>query len=71
MNRVDFHRPVVVGDTVSFWSEVVSLGRTSITMRIRVATEREGHPVELTHAEVTYVAVDLSGQMPRPIPIRD
>ncbi|NLY00603.1 MAG: acyl-CoA thioesterase [Rhodopirellula sp.] len=70
MNRIDFHRPVFVGDIVSFWTRVVRVGATSITMHVAVAADRKGQSVELTQAEVTYVAVDLDDGGRRPVPIR-
>ena len=71
MNRVEFHEPVFVGDTLSFWTNVRRLGRTSITMHVAVEADREGRVVQLTEAEVTYVAVELSEGGRRPVPIRD
>ncbi len=70
MNGVEFHQPVFVGDTVSFWARLVKVGRTSITMHVDVEADRMGDVVHLTEAEVTYVAVDLSGPQRRPVPIR-
>ena len=70
MNGVEFHRPVFVGDVVSFWTSVVRVGRTSITVQITVEAERQGQAVQLTVAEVIYVAVDLSGGSRHAIPIR-
>lgn len=70
MDRVEFHRPVFVGDIVSFWSRLVRVGRTSITMHVDVEADRGGETVHLTEAEVTYVAVDLSGGQRRPVPVR-
>ena len=70
MKSVEFHRPVFVGDTVSFWTSLVRVGRTSITIHVDVEAERGGEAVHLTEAEVTYVAVDLSGGERRPVPIR-
>ncbi len=70
MNSVEFHEPVFVGDTVSFWTKLVKVGRTSITMHVDVEADRRGEVVHLTEAEVTYVAVDLSGGQRRPVPIR-
>src|SRR5579871_3545721 len=32
MDRVAFHRPVLVGDVVSFWGSLKRVGRTSITI---------------------------------------
>ena len=36
MNSVEFHQPVYVGDVVSFWTKLVRVGRTSITMHVAV-----------------------------------
>ncbi len=70
MKSVEFHQPVFVGDTVSFWTTLVRVGRTSITMHVDVQTERGSQLVRLTEAEVTYVAIDLSDSQRRPVPIR-
>jgi acyl-CoA thioesterase YciA len=70
MNSVEFHRPVFVGDIVSFWTNVVRIGRTSVTMHVAVEADRKGQAVGLTEAEVTYVAVDLREGHRRPVPIR-
>ena len=70
MESVEFHQPVFVGDTVSFWTEILEVGRTSITTHVTVEADRGGQTVKLTEATVTYVAVaDRDGQR-RPIPIR-
>jgi len=61
MREVIFHKPVFVGDLVSFYAETVSIGNTSITIRVIVETERVGSSTEqvrVTEAEVVYVAVD-------------
>jgi len=70
MNSVEFHRPVFVGDVVSFYTSVVRVGRTSITMHVTVETDRDGEAIELTEAEVTYVAVRLDEPGRPPVPIR-
>jgi acyl-CoA thioesterase YciA len=70
MNSVQFQRPVFVGDVVSFWTRVLRIGRTSITMHIDVEADRQGEDVPLTEAEVTYVAVDLAPNSRRSVPIR-
>jgi acyl-CoA thioesterase YciA len=70
MNSVEFHQPVFVGDIVSLWTKLIRVGRTSITMHVEVETDRQGESVQLTEAEVTYVAVDLTGGDRRPVPIR-
>jgi acyl-CoA thioesterase YciA len=70
MNRVEFHEPLFVGDTVSFWTQLQRLGKTSITIHVDVETERASKLAMLTQAEVTYVAVRLDGKQRRPVPIR-
>lgn len=71
MNRVEFHQPFLVGDVVSFWTRLLRVGRTSITMHVDVEADRCGQPEHLTEAEVTYVAVELSGDRRRPVALRD
>lgn len=61
MREVIFHKPVFVGDLVSFYAETVRIGTTSITIRVIVETERvvsSKEQVRVTEAEVVYVAVD-------------
>ena len=61
MQGVIFHKPVFVGDLVSFYAETVRVGRTSITIRVMVEAERyggTGERIKVTEAEVVYVAVD-------------
>ena len=68
MREVIFHKPVFVGDLVSFYAETVSIGHTSITIRVVVETERVGSRTEVvrvTEAEVVYVAVDENRQKTR------
>ena len=65
MREVIFHQPVFVGDLVSFYSETVKVGTTSITTRVVVEAERYGSPgvkARVTEAEVIYVAVDRDGK---------
>jgi acyl-CoA thioesterase YciA len=64
MKEVIFHKPVYVGDLVSFYAEVVRIGTTSITVRVMVEVERLGKDerVRVTEAEVIYVAVDKKGE---------
>src|SRR6476619_2752874 len=63
MREVIFHKPVYVGDLVSFYAETIRVGTTSITVRVIVEVERLGKSerVRVTEAEVIYVAVDESG----------
>jgi acyl-CoA thioesterase YciA len=70
MREVEFHEPVFLGDIVSFYTETMRLGRTSITVKVTVEVERwgagRGESVKVTEAEVVLVAVDNDG---RPTPI--
>ena len=70
MREVEFVEPVFVGDLVSFYTETVRVGRTSITVRVEVIAERRTQSVpgkhRVTTAEVIYVHVDAER---RPIPI--
>jgi acyl-CoA thioesterase YciA len=71
MNAVEFHEPVLVGDVVSFYTETVRIGRTSLTVRVSVEAERGGmaegrRVVRVTEAEVVLVAVGPDG---RPTPV--
>jgi acyl-CoA thioesterase YciA len=70
MKSIEFHRPVWVGDIVSFLTHVVRVGRTSLTIHVSVDTERDGAAVHLTDAEVTYVSVEGPPQDQRPVPLR-
>lgn len=79
MREVEFHEPVFLGDIVSFYTETLRVGRTSITVRVSVEAERwgtvpvalggtgHGERVKVTEAEVVLVAVNDQG---RPVPIR-
>ncbi len=40
LKEVNFIAPVHVGDTVSFYTETVRVGRTSVTVRVLVEAER-------------------------------
>jgi len=70
MREVVFHEPVYVGDLVSFYTRLVKIGRTSITVSVEVFSqpgEGVGNRVRVTQAEVTYVNLDKN-RRPTPIP---
>ena len=69
MNRVEFKKPVQVGDVVRFLTRTVRLGRTSITMNVAVEAERGTEVLQVTEAEVVYVGVDLKSPERRPTPL--
>ncbi len=68
MDKIEFHKPVHVGDIVSLWADTLHIGKTSIRIRVQVLarSRRSREDIEVTTAEVTMVAVDKKN---RPIPI--
>ena len=61
VNSFVFRQPVMVGDIVSLYAEVVKVGRTSITVSVEVYAQRnpvKEECVKVTEATLTYVAVD-------------
>jgi acyl-CoA thioesterase YciA len=67
-----FKQPVRVGDLLSFYSELVRIGRTSVTVDVEVYAERiglQGRYTKVTQATLTYVAIDHQGR-PREVPPR-
>jgi acyl-CoA thioesterase YciA len=68
MDKVVFHEPVFVGDLVSFWTETLRIGNTSITTKVVCEVIRNGSKrVVVTEASVVYVNV---GDDRKPKPIR-
>ena len=70
IHEVRFMAPVYVGDLVSYYTKLLKIGNTSITVRVTVEAMR-GHPphtkARVTQAEVVYVAVDGAGKA---VPVR-
>jgi acyl-CoA thioesterase YciA len=69
MNKVEFCKPVLVGDVVRFLTRLVRVGRTSITMQVSVEAERGGEVLQVTEAEIVYVGIDLMSPGRRPTPL--
>ncbi len=70
VNEFIFKQPVRVGDILTFFSKLIRVGRTSITVKVEVYAERfrhQGQYIKVTEASLTYVAIDDSGR-PRPLP---
>ena len=74
VNAFQFHKPVLVGDLVSFYADVIRVGRSSITVDVKVYSERmrEGQVscTYVTEATLTYVAIDAN-RKPRSVPPED
>ena len=69
VNAFQFHHPVYVGDLVSFYAEVVRVGRTSLTVFVEVYAERQRREeacIKVTEATLTFVAID-DQRRPRPV----
>ena len=73
VNSFVFKQPVLVGDLVSFFADILRVGRTSITVDVAVYAQRgvrEGGEeicIKVTEAVLTYVAID-DNRRPRVVP---
>lgn len=70
VNSFVFKQPLFMGDVVSFYAEIVKVGRTSLTVNVEVYAQRD--PVQpycakVTEATLTYVAVG-DDRRPRLVP---
>lgn len=66
MKEVVFKEPIFVGDTVSCYSKIINIGKTSITTLVEVTVERLDRDnmticKKVTTAEIVYVSVDRLG----------
>jgi acyl-CoA thioesterase YciA len=69
MDKIAFHEPVFVGDLVSFWTETLRIGKTSITVKVVVDVIRGTDPnrkLLVTEAQVVYVNIG-DDRKPKPI----
>ena len=69
LNRVEFKKPVLVGDVVRFETRIVRIGRTSVTVHVDVIAERGAETIHVTEAEAVFVGVDLADPERRPVPL--
>jgi len=70
MKEVVFLEPVFVGDLVSFFTDLVSIGRTSVTVRVIVSAARHwnrSEEIQVTEAEITYVNINENHE---PVPLQ-
>jgi len=70
VNSFLFKQPVFVGDLLSFYADIVKVGKTSITVNVEVYAERnrlQVDTVKVTEATLTYVATDAD-RKPRLVP---
>lgn len=70
VDSFEFKKPVFIGDLISCYAEVVSSGRSSVTVKVDVYAERSKKGVveciKVTEAQLVYVAIDGKGK-PRKI----
>lgn len=69
VTAMTFHHPVMVGDEVSCYGEVVKVGRTSIAVKIESWVRRgvSGDRIKVTEGLFTFVAIGTD-RRPRPVP---
>jgi acyl-CoA thioesterase YciA len=69
VNAMTFHKPVLVGDVVSFYSTIERVGRTSITVKVEAwaLRHRFGEEEQVTEGTFIYVAIG-EDRKPREIP---
>jgi acyl-CoA thioesterase YciA len=69
VNSFIFKQPVFIGDLLTFYAEVLRIGRTSVTVDVTVYAQRapeRNTVIKVTEATLTYVATDES-RKPREI----
>jgi acyl-CoA thioesterase YciA len=69
VNSFVFKQPVFIGDLLSFYADVVRIGRTSVTVAVEVYAQRDvthEQAIKVTEATLTFVAIGDNKQ-PRPI----
>ncbi len=69
IDAIAFHKPVAVGDEVSCYTEKLTVGNTSVKIKVEVwVRQRAGNDTaKVTEGIFTFVAIDENGK-PRPIP---
>lgn len=72
VSSLTFENPVMVGDVVSFYTDIVKVGTTSLTVKVEVYAERLtkmcNNIAKITEAELVYVAL---GADKKPIPLEE
>jgi len=60
IDAMKFHQPVLPGDWLSVYTDIVKVGSTSITLHIEVTVLRRGHDTEIkvTEGDFVFVALD-------------
>lgn len=67
VEAMSFLSPVRVGDEVSLYARVLSIGRTSMRVCVEAWRREHENANRVTEAVFTFVAIDAEGR-PRPVP---
>lgn len=69
VKEMAFAKPVKIGDTLCVYTDIVRVGRTSMTLKVEAWARRylSEEKEMVTHAEFIMVALDLAGN-PSPVP---
>lgn len=69
VDKIEFHRPVAIGDIVSCYADIIRSGRSSICTKVEVWVRRrvENEQFKVAEGEFTYVAISNDGKS-RPLP---
>ena len=68
VDKMRFHKPIMVGDIVSFYTEVNKMGNTSITIDITTMVTRKNNvlgkdqAIMVTEGKFVYVSIDARGK---------
>ena len=68
VDKMRFHKPIMIGDIVSFYTEVNKTGNTSITIDIVTIVNRkddklgEGQSIKVTEGKFVYVCINSNGK---------
>lgn len=64
IDGMSFLHPVCVGDTVSCYAKLISIGRTSMKIDVEAWVQRytDGSTHRVTEGAFTYVAIDAAGK---------
>ncbi len=73
VKELRFIKPIYVYDLVSFYVDIVAVGKTSITVKVDVFSQRDrgvhdDAPILVSDATLVYVAVSKPG-VPREVPV--
>lgn len=57
---LNFHQPVLPGDWLSVYTDIIRVGTTSLALHIEVTVQRRGHKTEIkvTEGDFVFVALD-------------